>query len=44
MCQKIGFEVIILKRLRINNIFLNELKEGSFEYLTKEEIDCIMES
>ena len=44
MCQKIGFEVIILKRLRINNIFLNELKEGKFEYLTKEEIDCIMES
>ena len=43
MCEKVGFEVIILKRLRINNIFLNELKEGKFEYLTKEEINCIME-
>ena len=43
MCEKVGFEVIILKRLRINNIFLNELKEGKFEYLTEEEINCIME-
>ena len=27
MCQKIGFEVIILKRLRISGILLGDLKE-----------------
>ena len=42
MCQKIGFEVIILKRLRIAGILLNELKEGCFQCLTKDEINSIL--
>lgn len=42
MCEKVGFEVILLKRLRISNIYLNDLQEGKFEYLTKEEINSIL--
>lgn len=42
MCEKVGFEVILLKRIRIAEIYLNELKEGDFEYLTKEEINSIL--
>lgn len=42
MCEKVGFEVILLKRLRISNIYLNDLQEGKFEYLTKNEINSIL--
>lgn len=42
MCEKVGFEVILLKRIRIAEIYLNKLKEGDFEYLTKEEINSIL--
>ena len=42
MCEKVGFEVILLKRLRISNIYLNGLQEGKFEYLTKDEINSIL--
>lgn len=42
MCEKVGFEVILLKRLRISNIYLNNLQEGKFEYLTKDEINSIL--
>ena len=42
MCQKIGFEVIILKRLRIADILLNDLKEGTFKHLTQNEINSIL--
>ena len=42
MCEKLGFEVILLKRLRISNIYLNDLQEGKFEYLTKDEINSIL--
>ena len=42
MCEKVGFEVILLKRLRISNIYLNDLQEGKFEYLTKDEINSIL--
>ena len=42
MCEKVGFEVILLKRLRISNIYLNDLQEGKFEYLTKDEINFIL--
>ena len=42
MCQKIGFEVIVLKRLRIADILLNDLTEGDFQYLTKDEIYSIL--
>ena len=42
MCENVGFEVILLKRLRISNIYLNDLQEGKFEYLTKDEINSIL--
>ena len=42
MCEKVGFEVILLKRFRISNIYLNDLQEGKFEYLTKDEINSIL--
>ena len=42
MCEKVGFEVIILKRLRISDIYLNDLKEGKFEYLSREEIESVL--
>ena len=42
MCQKIGFEVVILKRLRIAEILLEDLKEGTFKHLTKKEINSIL--
>ncbi|OEJ14457.1 pseudouridylate synthase [Brachyspira hampsonii] len=44
MCQKVGFEVIILKRLRIADILLDDLKEGSFKELTKNEIESILKN
>ncbi len=42
MCQKIGFEVVILKRLRIAEILLNDLKEGTFKHLTQNEINSVL--
>ncbi|WP_295161218.1 pseudouridine synthase [uncultured Brachyspira sp.] len=42
MCSKVGFEVVILKRLRIAGILLNNLKEGEFKELNKEEINSIL--
>ncbi|WP_300365546.1 pseudouridine synthase [Brachyspira sp.] len=42
MCQKVGFEVIILKRLRIANILLNDLKEKEFIHLSENEIKSIL--
>lgn len=42
MCQKIGFEVVILKRLRIAEILLDDLKEGTFKHLTEKEINSIL--
>ncbi len=42
MCQKVGFEVIILKRLRIAKILLEDLKEGYFKHLSQDEINSIL--
>lgn len=43
MCQKVGFEVIILKRLRIADILLNDLKEKEFKHLSEDEIKSILD-
>ena len=37
MCQHLGFEVTSLKRVRILNIELGDLREGEYRYLSKEE-------
>ena len=42
MCSKCGFEVIKLKRLRIMNISLNDLPIGKWRYLTKKELNDIL--
>ena len=39
MCEKIGYKVIDLKRIRLNFLTLDGLKEGEFRYLKKEEIN-----
>ena len=47
MCQSCGYEVKSLKRIRVMNILLGELKQGEYRELTKEELlklytDCSM--
>lgn len=39
MCQAIGFEVGDLKRVGFGSLKLGDLKEGSYRYLTQEEIN-----
>ena len=38
MCQALGFKVITLKRIRIMNIRLGDLKPGCWRYLTEQEL------
>ena len=37
MCETLGYRVLTLKRLRIMNICLGDLKEGSYRNVTDEE-------
>jgi len=39
VCQKVGLNVFRLKRIRVKNLQLGDLKEGKWRYLTAEEID-----
>lgn len=41
MCRVCGYEVVHLKRVRIMNVQLGELKNGSWRYLSDEEIRAI---
>lgn len=41
MCSTLGYEVVKLERVRIMNINLNDLKEGSFREITNEEISYL---
>ena len=38
MCGALGYKVVSLKRIRIMNIYLGDLKEGTYRDLTEEEI------
>ena len=38
MCQKLGYSVINLRRIRIMNIQLKDLPEGRWRYLTASEL------
>ena len=38
MCEAVGFEVLMLKRVRIGPIRLGELKEGRWRFLSDEEV------
>ncbi len=42
MCENLGYRVVYLKRTRIMNIHLGDLKSGEYRELTKKEIDEIM--
>ncbi|TYR79146.1 pseudouridine synthase [Priestia megaterium] len=39
MCKALGFRVLQLERVRIMNIMLGDLAEGSWRYLTNEELE-----
>lgn len=39
MCQKLGYFVVDLKRIRIGPLKLNNLKEGEFRFLNKSELN-----
>lgn len=41
MCEALGYKVIKLKRIRIMNIELGDLKIGQYRKLTKKEIDIL---
>ena len=38
MCDAVGLKVLNLKRIKIGNVNLGNLKKGDFRFLTKEEI------
>lgn len=38
MCQELSFKVVKLKRTRVMNIYLDDLAEGEWRYLTAEEL------
>lgn len=42
MCGKVGRKVMVLKRIRISKVYLNDLKEGEFATLAEEEINSIL--
>ncbi|PKL00972.1 MAG: 23S rRNA pseudouridine synthase F [Tenericutes bacterium HGW-Tenericutes-1] len=42
MCQALGYRVISLKRIRIMNIELDELKTGVWRYLSNVEVDNLL--
>lgn len=42
MCEYLGFRVVYLKRVRIMNIRLGDLKSGEYRELTKAEMDELM--
>ena len=44
MVQKVGNQVIALKRIRVANIRLGNLPEGTWRYLTKKEIKSLLRS
>lgn len=41
MCEKVGYEVKILKRVRIGNIRLGELPRGKWRHLTPDEVKTL---
>jgi len=43
MCEHLGYDVISLKRVRILNIELGDLKEGEYRNVTKEEKKALFE-
>ena len=42
MCEYFGYRVVALKRVRIMNIRLGDLKEGTYRNVTKQELEVLM--
>jgi 23S rRNA pseudouridine2604 synthase len=42
MCEYLGYEVKTLKRIRIMNVKLGNLKPGKYRYFTKDEITEVL--
>ena len=42
MCKTLGYNVIYLKRIRILNLYLDELEEGKWRYLSDDEKEGLM--
>jgi len=43
VCKKVGFPVTKLKRIRIGQLSLGDIKEGEWRYLSKEEVGLLLE-
>ena len=43
LCESLGFHVVSLKRIRIMNILLGDLKEGQYRRVTDEELHELLE-
>ena len=41
MIEKFGYKVLMLRREKIGELFLGDLKEGKYRELTKEEIEYL---
>lgn len=44
MCEKVGYQVTMLKRVRIGNILLKDLPRGKWRYLTPKELSQLRKS
>ncbi len=44
MCMTLGYKVVRLKRIRIMNILLGDLKTGSWRHVTAEEIEMLKQA
>ena len=44
MCKQLGYNVVNLKRIRIINININDLKIGEWRYLSDKEVDELMKT
>lgn len=44
MCEALDYEVVKLKRIRVSNILIGDLKKGEWRHLTREELDALREN
>ena len=44
MCEELDYEVVKLRRIRVSNIMLGNLKKGEWRHLTEEELFALREN
>lgn len=42
MCKYFGYKVLFLQRIRIGNLYIDDLEEGKYKELTKEQIESLI--